>query len=86
MKKFICLMVMMTCFLFCTISVRADVIWEPQDDFYEKHRSDCTHVGRQFIADGPDGKVILYKSPESVKEVATWENGYKVWISFTYED
>ena len=86
MKKFICLLGMMTCFLFCTISVRADVIWEPQDDFYEKHRSDCTHVGRQFIADGPDGKVILYKSPELDNEVGTWENGYKVWISFTYED
>lgn len=86
MKKFICLLGMMTCFLFCTISVRADVIWEPQDDFYERHRSDCTHVGRQFIADGPDGKVILYESPISDKEVATWENGYQVWISFTYED
>lgn len=86
MKKFICLLGMMTCFLFCTISVRADVIWEPQDDFYEKHSSDCTHVGRQFIADGPDGKVILYESPVSAKEVATWENGYRVWIAFTYED
>lgn len=86
MKKWICLLGMMTCFLFCAISVRADVIWEPQDDFYEKHSSDCTYVGRQFTADGPDGKVILYESPESAKKVATWENGYQVWISFTYED
>ncbi len=86
MKKIICLLGMMTCFLFCTISVRADVIWEPEDDFYENHRSECTHVNRQFIAAGPDGVVILYKSPESDKEVATWENGYQTWISFTYED
>lgn len=86
MKKWICLLGMMTCFLLCTISVRADVIWEPQDDFYEKHSSDCTRVNRQFIADGPDGVVILYESPESPKEVATWENGYQTWISFAYED
>lgn len=86
MKKFICLLGMMTCFLLCTILVHADVIWEPDDDFYEKHRSDCTHVGRQFIADGPDGVVILYESPTSDKEVATWENGHQVWIAFTYED
>ena len=86
MKKWICLLGMMTCFLFCTISVHADLIWEPQDGFYEKHSSECTHVNRQFIADGPDGVVILYKSPESAEETARWENGYQTWISFTYED
>ncbi|MDE6750738.1 MAG: hypothetical protein K2K21_17000 [Lachnospiraceae bacterium] len=86
MKKWIYFLGMITCFLFCTISVRADLIWEPQDDFYEKHSSECTHVNRQFIADGPDGVVILYKSPESAEETATWENGYQTWISFTYED
>lgn len=86
MKKGICFLGMLIVFMLCTISARADVIWEPEDDFYEKHSSECTYNGRQFIADGPDGKVILYKSPESSKEVATWENGYKVSISFTYED
>ncbi|MDE5866505.1 MAG: hypothetical protein K2H31_07895 [Lachnospiraceae bacterium] len=86
MKKWICLFGMMTCFLLCTISVRADAVWSPQDDFYEKHRDDCKYVDRQFIADGPDGVVILYESPESDKEVATWENGYQTWIQFTYVD
>lgn len=86
MKKWVCFLGTAFCFLFCTLSARADVIWEPEDSFYEKHSSECTHVGRQYIANSPDGVVILYESPESAKEVATWENGKQVYISFTYED
>lgn len=86
MKKWVCFLGTAFCFLLCTLSARADVIWEPEDSFYEEHSSECTHVNRQYITNGPDGVVILYKSPESAKEVATWENGRRVYISFTYED
>lgn len=86
MKKYLCFMGALFCFLFCTLSVRADLIWEPQDSFYEQHSSQCTYVNRCFTANGPDGTVILYKSPESAKVIDTWENGYSVYISFTYED
>lgn len=86
MKKRICLLGMMVCFWFSVIPARADVIWEPQDSFYEKHSSECTYVNRQYITDGPDGVVIVYESPESDKVTATWENGMAVWISYTYED
>ncbi len=91
MKKRICLLgmsllVMMVCFLFRVIPARADVIWEPQDSFYEEHSSECNYVNRLYTADGPDGVVIVYESPESDKAVATWENGKAVWISYTYED
>lgn len=74
------------CVLLCTFSVRADVIWEPMDAFYEEHSSECDYVNRTYTTDGPDGVVILYESPESAKVVMTWENGRKVSISFTYED
>lgn len=86
MKKWVCFLGTVFCFLLCTISVRADIIWEPMNSFYEEHSTECTYVNRQFTADGPDGIVILYESPESSKVVTTWENGYRTYISFTYED
>lgn len=86
MKRILCLMAVFICCLSCTISVRADVIWEPEDSFYEKHASQCTYVNRCFAADGPDGIVIFYESPESAKVVDTWENGYQAYISYTYKD
>ena len=75
------------CCMMCVLKVRADVIWEPMEDsFYERHREACTYVGRQYTANGPDGVVYVYKSPESAEVVETWENGYQVRIGFTYED
>lgn len=86
MKKRICLLGIMVCFLLSVVPARADVIWEPQNSFYEEHSSECNYVNRLYTADGPDGVVIVYESPESDKMCATWENGTTVWISFTYED
>ena len=86
MKKWVCFLGMALCFWFCAGTARADVIWTPMDSFYEEHEDECTYVNRQYTADGPDGVVILYESPESSKVIATWENGRQVYISFTYED
>ncbi len=80
-----CLLALPGC-MSCVLSVRADVIWEPQDSFYEKHASECTYVNRWFTANGPDGKVILYQSPEMPIETGVWENGRQVYIAFVYTD
>lgn len=86
MKKWLCILSGMICCALCPLSVRADVIWEPEDSFYDEHASECHHVNRLFTANGPDGIVIVYKSPEIPEVVDTWENGRKVSILFTYED
>ena len=72
--------------LLCVQTVRADVIWEPQNTFYEKHRNDCAIVEREYIANGPDGKVIVYLDPETAQEVGSFENGESTWITWTYTD
>lgn len=74
------------CCMLWALPAQADVIWVPQDSFYEQHSSECEYVGRTFTANGPDGEVILYESPVSAREVDRWENGFAVYISFTYED
>ena len=86
MKKIFCILGVLICCVLCPLSVTADVIFEPDDSFYERHASQCTYVNRVFRANGPDGVVILYKSPESSRVIDTWENGFEVWISFVYED
>lgn len=86
MKKWLCFLGTLICFLSCTSFVKADVIWQPMDSFYVENESKCTYVGRSFTANGPDSVVILYESPKSPKVVTTWENGFQAYISFTYED
>ncbi|MCI9189679.1 MAG: hypothetical protein HFH84_08615 [Lachnospiraceae bacterium] len=77
---------LLCCLLGSSFSARADVIWEPEDSFYWKHAEECTYVSRMYTTNGPDNKVISYKSPELPQEVDTWENGVRVQILFTYED
>ena len=32
----------------------ADVIWEPEDSFYQKHAEECQLLQRSFYANGPE--------------------------------
>lgn len=89
MKKWKWFLGGMICCICCMLYVfpaKADVIWEPEDSFYQKHASDCTYVNRVFTANGPDNVVLVYQSPELPIVVERWENGNTEWISFTYKD
>ncbi|NCB94409.1 MAG: hypothetical protein EOM40_17900 [Clostridia bacterium] len=66
--------------------VHADAIFEPENSFYENHRQDCEYVDRSYTADGPEGIVELYESPESSKVIETAENGSTFYVSFSYTD
>lgn len=69
----------------CT-TVAADVIWEPDDDFYRREAENCVHLGRSYTANGGGGSVDVLKSPGSGEKVATVENGNTFFIAFTYTD
>lgn len=86
MKKMLCLISVLICSLLSEISAKADVIWVPENSFYEENHQDCEYVERNFLANGPDGEVILYRSPESSEIMETWENGHTAHISYTYRD
>lgn len=86
MKRWIAFLGGFLCYMACVLSVHADVIFEPKDSFYEEFSSECEYIGRTFTANGPDGEVILYKSPASDRVIARWENGFKAYISFSYTD
>lgn len=89
MKKWISILGGFVCFLLCGMSVKADLIWEPmhgEDSFYDEHSGECVYEDRSYITKGPNGRVILYESPESNQEIATWENGQVKYIAYTYTD
>ena len=87
MKKIMYVLYACICFCFLGVSVQADLIFEPYEDpFYYKYAEECTYVNRVFTANGPDGIVILYESPDSAVEITAWKNGFTAYISFTYED
>lgn len=80
---FVCIGIL---FLYCKSQVRADLIVEPADNFYEEHSDECEYVKRTYITNSEEGYVNLYVSPESKTVVSSVENGTQVFISFTYED
>ena len=87
MKKIICyLSVFAVLFLTIKVPVQADVIWEPENDFYFSHADECTYVDRNYIINGYGGKTVVYKSPLSDEKVMTVTNGSVYRIYFEYTD
>ena len=68
------------------MGVRADVLWEPEDNFYEAHRDDCEIVQRTYIANSEAGLVYSYKAPDNDKKVRFMPNGTKCFIDYVYQD
>ncbi len=79
------LIVLLLAFLTC-IPALADVIWEPNNSFYEQHREDCVYVNRYYTASGKEGAVTVYKEPGSNQKAATINNGNTFFVLFTYKD
>lgn len=66
------------------VPVSADVIWEPDDSFYEKHRDECTYVNRGYQLAGYDGTVTVFTAPGGMHKL-TLDNGLQGNIQFTWE-
>lgn len=86
MKRLVALICAVMLAVCCIASVSADVIFEPNDSFYETHRDACVRHERSYTAVGPNGDVTVYESPESDKVMATYANGEALYISYIYTD
>ena len=65
----------------------ADVLIEPEDNFYEKNADDCVYLGeRIYYANGWDGALDCCKSPASARVVREFPNGAELRIRFSYTD
>ena len=81
-------MLMLAGIVFITFpnSAKADVVFEPEDSFYASHYNDCYSVERYYIANGYEGKVIVYQNPTKKKVVEEYENGEKIYVFYAYVD
>ena len=59
MKKLFCILMVMALLV---TTAAADVIWEPEDRFFEQHRSECVREDRSYYAAG-DAAVAVYNKP-----------------------
>ncbi|MBR3557086.1 MAG: hypothetical protein IKN89_14365 [Oscillospiraceae bacterium] len=85
MKRFLTLLFILVLCLSLGMSALADVIYEPEDTFFKKHRDECHYENRVYIASGENGYASAKKNPTSNK--AEWEipNGTEVYISFVWD-
>lgn len=82
-KRCFSFLLLAVCFIL-PFTAYADVLIEPNNDFYTRHRSECTSLNRSFYANGESGGVSVKKEPGSTTETAVIENGEIINIMFTY--
>ncbi|MCL2757501.1 MAG: hypothetical protein FWD43_05435 [Coriobacteriia bacterium] len=88
MKKqacFVLILAIMISLLFPLANAYADVVYEPQDDFFNSHRDACISIDRWFYVNGEEGYAIMMVAPNSNKEVDVLRNGTELYISYTYD-
>ncbi len=65
----------------------ADLIWEPENDYYTSHRSDCLRVDRDFMVNSIDDEGLkVYESPVSEKIMAVVPNGEMFYVEYELTD
>lgn len=64
-------------------AAHADVIWEPEDDFYRIHANECDYVNRSFYANGESGYMEIFTEPGG-RSLGFSENGNLFHVQFSY--
>lgn len=83
-RCFVFLFLAVSLLVMLPFSAHADVLVEPNNDFYSRHRNEMTSLNRSFYANGESGSVSLKKAPDSKSEVTVIKNGEVLNIMFTY--
>lgn len=83
-RKVLTLFLAALALLALAVPASADVIWTPDDPFYEKHQEECDYVGRQYELAGYNGKVTVFTAPGGMSKL-TLDNGLQGTIQFTWE-
>lgn len=62
----------------------ADVAYEPDDNFYERHWDECKYENRIYITNGAEGCTVVYSSPTG-SAAAVIPNGSSFYVSYTWD-
>ena len=63
----------------------ADVIYEPEDDFYKAHSNDCQYVNRDYFTNDKSGYLEIFSKPDG-KSLGFADNGEIFHVQFSYTD
>ena len=78
------------CFVFLTVGSMfscADMMWAPDmDTFYVEHSKDCVNIDKTYIANGANGYITAWKSPNSLSKYSYYKNGTKFCVRSVYTD
>ena len=83
MMKRVTVILMLCILLLPPLAAYADVIFEPENDFYEQHRSRIIFLGRSFAANGDGGSVSVKKDPGARADIARLENGAITYMQYS---
>ena len=83
-KRILCLLLCLLTLSFCSWAA-ADVIWEPENNFYKSHADECEYVDRSYLANGSEGYAAVYPTPTSKKPAAYLYNGSTVYVSYSWQ-
>lgn len=86
MRKLCTMIAAAAVFFALAIPAFADVLWTPQNSFYERHFDECTYVGRSYLANGEAGYVTLHSSPGGLTQIANVANRTKLFVGYTWEE
>lgn len=67
-------------------AARADVAWEPDNSFYERHAGECSYENRAYQANGAEGFVTAWNAPNGSGVEAQFENGERLWVYWRWKD
>ena len=84
MKKLLLINLLVLLLLAATpVVAYADVVVEPENAFYDRHRDDVIYLGRNFVVNGPDGYASVVKAPGSKVTSKQLENGEVVNLQYS---
>lgn len=82
-RRLLSLLLALMAALALIVPASADLIWEPEDNFYQKHKNECTYVGRRYELAGYDGAVSVWSAPGG-RVTETVPNGKRGTVQFRW--
>lgn len=86
MKRIISIIAAAAAALSLCVFASADVIWEPEDDFFTRHSEQCEYESFTCYANGESGYVEVYSKPGDGRPKQVIPNGGLYSVSWTYEN
>ena len=96
LKSLLVLLLVPVVVISCVVPACADVIWAPEDDFYQAHAEECYFINnrRMYKLAGPDGSVEFWSAPDGtlLKKLPNeeelivsygWPGGTEPWACIT---